>query len=483
MASLVNDHSACSLSVGTAERIKVAGVAGLGALIEGLTLSQGLALGSLRADLMDTVQLVTKKALGNAAPRPDVIARTNANLVYDGPAFALLDYDTKGMPPAVRAELKRLGGFWPALKTVLPALGNLARLGRSSTSSGLSRSDTGASIPGSDGIHIYIMIKEGVDAERFLKTLHERCWLAGLGWLMVGASGDLLERSIVDRMVGQPGRPVFEGGPVLDPPLVQDKAKRRPVAVEGAVLDTVAACRPLSIVERSRFKDLKGREIARLAPEEAKARERFITAKAGELSSRTGMPANAARAVIIRQREGVLLPDIVLPFDDPDLAGCTVGDVLADPDRFEGETMADPLEGVDYGHCCAKIMRRSDGTPWIHSFAHGRTIYELKYNAAHVHKAIEAAAKDEVVAVYAAASVAGRSQRGRGGDAATAGEEALRDQHAGDRRHARSRPATARRSAGQGPASLAGRPATRPAAADPAAVCRRAVAAGDGGAE
>ena len=79
MASFVNDHSACSLSVGTAERIKVAGVAGLGAVIEGLTPSQGLALGSLRAGLMDTVQLVTKKALGNAAPRPDVTARTNDN--------------------------------------------------------------------------------------------------------------------------------------------------------------------------------------------------------------------------------------------------------------------------------------------------------------------------------------------------------------------------------------------------------------------
>ena len=125
-------------------------------------------------------------------------------------------------------------------------------------------------------------------------------------------------------------------------------------------------CRPLSIVERSRFKDLKALEIARLAPEEAKERERFIKAKSGELTSRTGMTENAARAVIIRQREGVLLPDIVLPFDDPDLDGCTVGDVLADPDRFEGETMADPLEGVDYGRCCAKIMRRSDGTPWIH---------------------------------------------------------------------------------------------------------------------
>ena len=37
----------------------------------------------------------------------------------------------------------------------------------------------------------------------------------------------------------------------------------------------------------------------------------------------------------------------------------------------------------------------------IHSFAHGRTIYELRYDAAHVRKAMEAADKGEVVATYA----------------------------------------------------------------------------------
>ena len=46
-------------------------------------------------------------------------------------------------------------------------------------------------------------------------------------------------------------------------------------------------------------------------------------------------------------------------------------------------------------------MRRADGTPWIHSFAHGRTIYELKYDAASVRKAMEQAAKEEVVATFA----------------------------------------------------------------------------------
>jgi len=58
-------------------------------------------------------------------------------------------------------------------------------------------------------------VQNGADIERFLRELHARCWLAGLGWMMVGAAGQFLERSIVDRMVGSPERLVFEGSPIL----------------------------------------------------------------------------------------------------------------------------------------------------------------------------------------------------------------------------------------------------------------------------
>ena len=113
--------------------------------------------------------------------RPDIIARTGANIIYHGPAFALLDYDSKGMPAAVAAELKRAGGFWGALLTVLPALKGAARVTRRSTSAGLSRADTGEALPGSDGVHVYVAEKDGADSERFLRALHDRCWLAGFG--------------------------------------------------------------------------------------------------------------------------------------------------------------------------------------------------------------------------------------------------------------------------------------------------------------
>ena len=175
--TLVKDGSACVMEHGTAERVQLAGVDALGALIEALTPSQAIALGALRPDLPDRIEITTKRKLINRAARPDLIARTGANIIYHGgqPAFALLDYDSKGMPTAVATELRRAGGFWDALLTVLPALGDVARVMRCSTSAGLSRSDTGEALPGSDGVHVYVEVKDGGDIERFLRALHDRC--------------------------------------------------------------------------------------------------------------------------------------------------------------------------------------------------------------------------------------------------------------------------------------------------------------------
>jgi hypothetical protein len=372
--SLKSDGSACVMSHGAARRVHITSVSDFARLIERLRPNEAIALGALRASLADPVQVVTKQKLHGA---PNVIARTGADIIYrkGQHTLALLDFDTKGMPGEISAELCQHGGYWPALVSVLPELQTIARVTRRSTSAGLSRSDTGQKLPGSDGMHVYVAVQDGTDIERFLKTLHARCWLAGFGWMMVGAGGQLLERSIVDCMVGAPERLVFEGGPILDPLLQQDKESRRPVAVEGDALDTVAACPPLTVVETAKLRELKARWSHRLAGESANARAAFIAKQAKRLARSKGISAKQAIRTIARQCEGVLFPDLVLPFDDSDFAGCTVADVIADPDKFEGATLADPLEGIDYGICKAQVMRRADGTMWIHSFAHGCTLY------------------------------------------------------------------------------------------------------------
>jgi hypothetical protein len=113
-----------------------------------------------------------------------------------------------------------------------------------------------------------------------------------------------------------------------------------------------------------------------------------------------GMAPRDAAKVVERQIAGTLLPTIELPFDDDVFVGCTVADVLGNRDRFDGATLADPIEGVEYGTGKAKIMRRADGSMWINSFAHGRTIYELKIDAAAVRASIDAAAESDAASVF-----------------------------------------------------------------------------------
>ena len=396
----ISDASDCRMSAGSAQRRKVNGVKELAELIEAVKSNQALALGTMRPGLPDHVDIVTKAKLLNGVT-PHTIARVASDINYrpKQPAFALLDFDTKGMPPEIAAEIEQRGGFWATLVSLFPVLNEIARVSRSSTSAGLFRTDTGAKLPGSGGLHCFLEVQDGADVERFLKTLHDRCWLTGFGWMMVGAGGQLLERSLIDRSVFGAERLVFEGPPTLRPPLSQDGDSRRPIVTLGDPLDTYKAFRSLSIVEKTKLDELTTKAKFRLEPEARKAREAFIKAQADKIV-KTGISDRAAKHIADCYCNGELLPAVELAFDDPQFSGATVGDVLADPDRFEGATLADPLEGIAYGTCKAKIMRHPNGTPWIHSFAHGRTVYQLKYDAHAVKAAMQQAADHEVVKVF-----------------------------------------------------------------------------------
>ena len=251
------------------------------------------------------MQVVTKQKLNGAA---NVIARTGADIIYrkGQPALALLDFDTKGMPGDVTTAMVQHGGYWPALVAVLPALQTAARVMRRSTSAGLFRSDTGTRLPGSDGVHVYVAVQDGTDVERFLKTLHARCWLAEFGWMMVGAGGQLLERSIVDRMVGAPERLVFEGGPYWIRRCAR-QGKPATDAIEGDALDTVGACLPLTIAETAQLRELKAKWAHRLAGKSAKVRTAFVAKQAKRLAETHRISMREAMRTIARQCQGILL--------------------------------------------------------------------------------------------------------------------------------------------------------------------------------
>jgi len=180
--------------------------------------------------------------------------------------------DRKGMPEHVAHTLDTKGGFCPALISMWPDLGGTARVSRASTSAGLIDTRTGNPFGYAGGQHVYLLVQDGADIPRFLRDLHDRCWLNGLGWYIIGAVGQLLERSIIDRMVGGPERLVFENAPVLEPLLGQECGSRAPLWSSGSSLDTGTTFSPLTPVDIARLKPLAAAARAALEPEAARIR-------------------------------------------------------------------------------------------------------------------------------------------------------------------------------------------------------------------
>jgi hypothetical protein len=311
------------------------------------------------------------------------------------------------MPESVSTAIAAHGGSWKALLAVAPGLQRAVRVSRASTSTALYHGDSGARIVGTGGAHHYILIKDGGDVERFLRDLHDHCWLQGLGWYQVGRAGQLLDRSLVDRMVGYGERLCFEGAPVVELPLRQDAAERIPDASEGEAIDTGLVVPKLTEYERHRVDEAKALSAAALSKTAGEIRAAHDRSLAERVSAKTGMPLVSAQRVVAARHRGVLLPHVELDFDH--LGLLPVAHVLADPDRFVDETLADPLEGPDYGRCKAKVMRAEDGGLIIHSFAHGRAIYHLRHDAlsakAALAQAPSASVVDVAMAIYAASEL------------------------------------------------------------------------------
>jgi len=95
------------------------------------------------------------------------------------------------------------------------------------------------------GVHVYVLAQDGSDIIRFLDhPASKGAGLAGLGWFVVGAGGQLLERSIVGphgRCTG--GAWYSKARRLLDEPLRQ--GQREPSALRfrrgGAAVDTLTA--------------------------------------------------------------------------------------------------------------------------------------------------------------------------------------------------------------------------------------------------
>jgi hypothetical protein len=386
----VSDGSSCAMARGTATRVTLdwwSPATDLAALILELGPHEALVLGDhvLQDDTIEIVK--TAHATGDGCHGRNL----ETFKFRDGePAPTLLDFDQKGITEKARARLEERGGFEGALASLIPGYPGLARVIRASTSAGLRNVETGEIFPGNGGLHVYLFVRDGADILRFIHDLQKRAWLDGLGWIMVSSRGALLVRSIVDATVGGPERIVFEGRPSVVAPLTQDQEARRPIAHEGEILDTASACPPLTPAEEQRYAELVDAAKREKQPEVEIAKE----TAAVPIASLRNITIEKARAVVAASTQGELWSWDVLHFDDEAIGEIAVAEVLADPARFHGATLADSLEGRSYGRGKAKLYWNVTNTVVINSFAHGGCVYAVHHDADYIEAQVEDAGAD-----------------------------------------------------------------------------------------
>src|SRR5271157_2165394 len=131
--TLTNDSSQCRMATGRMQRVRLHDWRDFAPLIEATPYNAAWALGALIDCYPDETRLVLKG--DPQAGKPGFVARTADNFTYrkERPAFVLLDFDTKGMPDAVKARIETLGGFAGALAAVCPAFAGAGYIRRRST--------------------------------------------------------------------------------------------------------------------------------------------------------------------------------------------------------------------------------------------------------------------------------------------------------------------------------------------------------------
>jgi hypothetical protein len=325
-------------------------------LIENLPPDAGLALGICR---QDEVKIVTEKELPN---HPGAVARTKRYFkAPKGLSLGFADADADDSPDKVCAELGE----------VFPPFGECARYILPSSASCVYRVGEDAPVAESKGMHIYFCVKDGRDFQRFGAAICRRLWLAGHGRIEISRAGRPLVRQTIDAATFSPERIIIEAPPVLGPGL--ERRPPVPRVSAGGVLDT-SLCPDLSAEENERYKRLVAEKKEAAEPRAKEIREKYLLERGKEVAEKRNVPLAEGIRIVAEAQEGRPLPN-EFPLHFRNFGEVSCSDVLADLEKYDKETLHDPLE-PDYKSPYCAILYANNGTnPLVHSQAHGGINY------------------------------------------------------------------------------------------------------------
>ena len=304
---------------------------------------------------------------GKEQPDKNIISRTKKFYKYlEQPGVVMIDHDPNEYGQTMTAD-----ALLAALITIHPDIAQAARVVRGSVSAGVHK--TGEAPRTDKGFHIYIPVKNAADISRYGKTLLDRLWLTGFGFIALASNGALLERTVIDGAVFSPERLDFVGKPIISGTGLQYTT---PTATytEGGMLDTEALS-DLTDDEQAEVKGLIADAKEAIKPTATTKQTAWATAKV-ETMTAAGVHVEKAQATIKQLLSGGcqdLFDDFILEFTT---GAVSVSDVLKTPKVYDDKALADPVEGTVYGATTAKFYW-NNGKPFINSQAHGGCKYFL----------------------------------------------------------------------------------------------------------
>jgi len=360
--------SSANMSFGHANRITCT-FRQFAQLLSSAKSNEAFSYGMHAAEYSNSVEIAVSV---KANPSIGILARTDEFYQFrEVPGILMLDHDEWGGQGARLTPEK----FLKILTTIHPEIAHAAHIVRGSLSSSVHRSNED---PGDKGFHVYILVKNAAEIPHYGAVLFDRLWLAGYGHITLASNGSMLVRSISDRAVHQGSRLDFVGQPIIEGAGLSWSQPRMTIKM-GQVLDT-STLADLSDVEKIEIKRLQA-DAKTAAKPLADVKAVAYTSKKVEEMVANGVDEISAKqtmAHINSSGHSILSGDFPLIFDS--FGAVSIREVLANPTKYDQQTLADPVEGLNYGRGKA-IFYWNDGKPFIHSFAHGTSTYVLEQSS------------------------------------------------------------------------------------------------------
>lgn len=272
-------------------------------------------------------------------------------------SLLVIDCDYKNIQPA---------DVLTTLRSLHPALEGAGAVVCTSTGSNILNAETGETLRGINGSHIFIPVDDGTQIPRILRWLDIQLYLRGFGKMEVKDSGFTFIKTLVDTHLKVPSQPcLFRAH--LGEGLAQDKQVD---VVQGAML--CAADIPALSEEDNEAYQRKARDEFNSVKEQvAVARKGFIRRKITQDVSK-GIDRFKSETKWTRVASKNLPEDFVI---ETEIGSFTVGEILRKKSNFHEVRCKDPID--DSREVGVAIIYTQQAQPIIFSFLRGNTRFSL----------------------------------------------------------------------------------------------------------